>query len=187
MWDIGVGDDLYRVSLAFIWGDCDLDGVCRRVVGELLVRGWSIGIVGAKINARVAWVRYDVRRGGCARRLMRSFCRGRWFCRGGAVGALFRGRSVRGQIVVACGAVAVMELAESLLRMRRVGGRRDAGTLSVMSAGRACFYMRVGGKAAADGAATVMAQSSPNQSTMVVDWPGPRKIEFLHLTPRDTS
>ena len=38
MWDIGVGDDLYRVSLAFIWGDCSLDGVCRRVVGELLVR-----------------------------------------------------------------------------------------------------------------------------------------------------
>ena len=125
--------------------------------------------------------------GGCARRLMRNFCRNRWFCHGEAVGALFWGRSVRGQIAVACGAVAVMELAVSLLRMRRVGGRRDAGTLSVMSAGRACFYMRVGGRAAAEGAPAVMAQSSPNQSTMVVDWPGPRKIEFLHLTHRDTS
>ena len=93
---------------------------------------------------------------------MRDFCRGRWSCRGEAVGALFRDRSVRGQIVVACGAVAVMALAVSVLRVRRVGGQGDGGTSSMMFAARACFYMRVSGKAAADGAATVMAQSSPN-------------------------
>ena len=60
--------------------------------------------------------------GACTRRLVRNFCRGWWSCSGEAVGALFRGRSVRGQIVVACGAVAVMALAVSVLRVQRVGG-----------------------------------------------------------------
>ena len=63
----------------------------------------------------------------------------------------------------------------------------EGETLSVLFAGRACFSIQVGGRAAAEGAAAVMAQSSPNQSTMVVDRPGLRGIEFPHLTHRDTS
>ena len=64
MWNIGVGDDFFRVSLSFIWGNCSLDGVCGRIVGGLSVRGQSISTVGAEINTGVAWVRCNVERGG---------------------------------------------------------------------------------------------------------------------------
>ena len=62
------------------------------------------------------------------------------------------------------------------------GWEVEGETLSVLFAGRACFSIQVGGRAAAEGATAVMAQSSPNQSTMVVDRPGLRGIKFPHLT-----
>ena len=62
-------------------------------------------------------------------------------------------------------------------------GEGGAVGISVLAASLSCMLLiQMERKAAARGAAAVMAQSRPTQSTMVVDRAGLRGIEFPHLT-----